>query len=233
MISVILPVYNEADILEASILKIQHHLFQRSLTYEVIAVSNGSTDSTIEIGRKLADEHKWFRFFELPSRSVGSAFALGVREAGGEFIVSLDADLSFDMQFVDHAAYLLEYADMVVGSKVMGSQRRSLLRIIASQVYIFFTQIFFGLALSDYSIGCKAYRRSVILEMLPYLSDWTGYVFELSVMLKKKNLRIIQIGVDCVDLRKSHFNLFHEGIFRFWHLFKFWVKEIDLHYKNS
>lgn len=222
MLSILIPVFNEADILECSVERVHSYLDARGLKHEILVVSNGSTDATNLVGAALAQKLPWFRFFTLSERSVGRAFSKAAAEAASEFLVSLDIDLSFDLRFMDYAHDLLQYADMVVGSKTMGKQRRSPLRVLASQTYITFAQLLFGITISDYSIGCKAYRRSSILPALPQISAWTGYPLELILFLKQRGNRIIQVGVDCDDRRKSHFNLLHEGFFRYAHVFHCW-----------
>ncbi|MBX7138538.1 MAG: glycosyltransferase family 2 protein [Oligoflexia bacterium] len=222
MLSILIPVYNEEAILEGSVLKVHGYLKERGLEHEVIVVSNGSTDGTEQHGRALAASHTWFRFLALPQRSVGQAFKHGVREARGEFVVSLDVDLSCELTFIDYAAELLRHADVLVGSKTMGNQKRSVVRVLGSQLYILSTLLFFDLTISDYSIGSKAYRRAALLPALEGLDDWTGYVFELCLYAKKQGLKTVQIGIDCNDTRKSRFNLLHEGLYRYWHLYKCW-----------
>ena len=219
-VSVLIPVYNEQDILEASAEKVHAFLEQRGIAHEVLVVSNGSTDRTNEIGRTLAARCGWFRFCELAERGVGRAFSHAVKNARGEFLISLDVDLSFDLRFVDYAVDLLKHADMVVGSKTLGRQRRSLLRVIASQSYILCAQLFFDLTVSDYSIGCKAYRRAAILPVIDNLDLWTGYVFELCLYMRRQGKSVVQVGVDCDDRRRSHFSLLHEGWYRYRHLYR-------------
>ena len=220
MLSVLVPVYNEEEILESSLARIHAYLREKGLDHEVIVVDNGSTDATPEICKRLQEAYPWLAVRCLPERGVGTAFVEAVRAANGEFLVSLDVDLSVDLAFLEHAADLLKYADMVAGCKTMGSQRRTLLRIVGSQLYIMCTQIFFDLALPDYSIGAKAYRRSSILPALPHLDPWTGYVLEIVLVLKQRRKKILQIGIDCEDLRVSRFNLLHEGLYRYWHLYR-------------
>ena len=219
MLSIIIPVYNEESLLEKSVSTVCDFINLRNLAYEIIIVSNGSTDQTAEIGKELERSGKC-RFFELPQRGPGRAFVEGVREAKGDYIISLDVDLSSELRFIDYAHDLLKYADMVVGSKTMGKQRRSPLRILGSQLYILLTLIFFDLTISDYSIGAKAYRRESILAALPNLDTWTGYVFELCLFLHKQKKHIIQVGIECDDRRSSRFNLLHEGVYRFYHLYR-------------
>lgn len=220
MISIIIPVYNEEEILEANSLRVHDYLTERSIEHEVIVVSNGSTDRTNEIGKMLEQQHPWFRFFILPEKGPGRAFVHAVKESRYEYLITLDADLSSELLFIDYAKDLLSYGHMLVGSKSMGKQHRSLFRVLGSQFYLSLTLWCFQLTISDYSMGCKAFKRSHILTALPHLNPWTGYILELALFLNAKGKRVLQIGIECNDTRKSRFNIIHEGFYRFAHLYR-------------
>lgn len=227
MISVFIPVYNEEQILEDSVLRVHYYLSERKVVHEILVVDNGSTDTTSRVGQRLATQYSWFRFFQISERGPGRAFSHAVRESRAEYLICLDCDLSGELVFIDYAKDLLQHADMLVGSKSMGIQNRSAFRVFASQTYILFTQILFGLTISDYSIGSKAFRRSAIIETLDFLDPWTGYIFELCLYFRMKGKKILQVGINCEDTRASHFHLFHEGIYRFSHLYRSWKKTRD------
>jgi glycosyltransferase involved in cell wall biosynthesis len=224
MLSIIIPAYNEAEILEKNALRLKAYLDERQIDAEVIVVSNGSTDQTVAIGERLQREHSWFRCIALPEKGPGTAFVAGVHAAQSNLIVTLDADLSSDLVFIDYARDLLQYSDMVVGSKTMGEQRRGFVRVLGSQLYILATQLVFNLTLSDFSMGCKAFKKEVILPHLEGLDSWTGYILELATLLKRSQKKILQVGVSCNDTRESHFNLLYEGYYRYQHLYKIWQK---------
>lgn len=220
MFSIIVPVYNEEAILEASISRLYSYVSAHLPNFEILIVNNGSTDKTEEIGRNIEHKFPSVRFFSVALRGPGLAFRTGVVEARGEFVITLDVDLSSDLVFIDLARDLLAYFDMVVGCKTMGTQRRTLLRVAASQTYIFFAQFLLDLSIADYSIGVKAVRRSSILEVLDYLDTWTGFILELVLYLRKHGRRVVQVGVDCEDKRVSRFSLLWEAYYRGWHLFQ-------------
>ncbi len=224
ILTIFIPVFDEEEILARSVTRVHEYLSERGLGHEILVVDNGSGDRTAEIGRELAEKNPWLKFYRIEERGPGRAFKVGVRNASGGNIVTLDVDLSSELTFIDYAVTLLNYADMVVGSKTMGNQRRTFVRIVGSQLYILFTQWFFDLTISDFSIGSKAFRREAILPALDHLDGWTGHIFELCVYLKQRGRRIIQIGIDCNDTRKSHFSLIHEGFYRYRHLYRVWRK---------
>ena len=227
MISIVIPVFNEEEILKTSIEKIYDWLVLRPTSFEVIVVDNGSTDRTGEVARKLEATYPWFRYLSIPEKSVGRAFAKGVREARFPYIVSLDADLSSDLIFIQYAESLLKYSSMVVGSKSLGPQRRSVLRILGSQVYLVIAQILFKMAITDYSMSSKAYRKEAILPILDEIDSWTAYVFEICVWLLQNKKVVLQIGIGCEDYRQSRFNIWHEGFYRYWNLYRVWKELKD------
>jgi glycosyltransferase involved in cell wall biosynthesis len=224
MLSIICPVYNEEEILEQNVRQLYEYAQSRQYTFEIIAISNGSTDSTDQIGEKLANELPHFHFFTFPERGVGAAFKIGVKNCIYENVVFLDVDLSSDLKFIDHSIALLQHCDLVVGSKRLGRQNRSITRKLGSLLYISLAQLLFNVTMTDFSPGSKAFKKTPLLRILEHLDDWTGFVFELGVYFTLQNKDIVQIGVDCVDLRKSSFGLIHEATYRYKHLYIIWRK---------
>lgn len=218
--SINIPVYNEEEILAANTVKLIEHLRELATEYEIIIVSNGSTDRSGEIGRELEKRHPQVRFFSLSRKGVGRAFRKAAQEARYPHLISLDIDLSIEFNFIKEANVLLGTNDMVIGSKIMGTQKRSLLRKIGSGIFIYFTKIFLGIPLHDFSIGAKGYRRDFLLDNLDHIDAHTSYVLNLAYCAKKKGRKVIEIPVRCLDLRRSKFNLFKEVFYRFGMLFR-------------
>lgn len=227
MLSIVIPVYNEEKVLRESLQKLSDWLGLRSTPFEVIAVDNGSIDKTEDLSRELEKIYPWFRYFRISERSVGKAFSKGIRESKYPYIISLDADLSSDLIFIQYAESLLKYSAMVVGSKTLGNQKRSFLRVLGSQIYLFVTQVLFNMTITDFSMGAKAYRKEIILPILDHIDDWTAYVFEICVWLVRNDKTVVQIGINCEDHRQSHFNIWHEGFYRYFNLFRVWEELKD------
>jgi glycosyltransferase involved in cell wall biosynthesis len=216
----ILPAYNEETILAANVDRLRCYLKDREIVvYELLLVSNGSIDRTVEIARASAVGHTDLTVIELPQRGVGRAFKTGMARAQYDRVVCLDLDLTIDLDFITVAASALETADIVIGSKQTGGQQRSWIRRLASSTFIACTRMLLGLRLTDYSIGAKAYRKSVIEPYLPHLADGSAYVLQLMAWRTWAGSPIVEIPVWCEDYRKSRFNLLHEGVYRFGSLF--------------
>ncbi|MBF0530483.1 MAG: glycosyltransferase family 2 protein [Deltaproteobacteria bacterium] len=221
-LSVIIPVLNEADILEANTRHLLEYLKTLSRPFEIIIVSNGSTDQTETIGRNLPITFKEVTFLALTIKGVGRAFAAGVHRARFSHMVSLDMDLSIDLDFIPRSLDLLREFQMVVGSKKMGSQRRTFVRKAGSTAFILTARALLGLSFKDYSIAAKAYRREMVLKHLDRIDEGTSYVLELIYHVQANGGRAVEIPVYCQDFRVSKFNLLHEAVYRFHHLFRLW-----------
>jgi len=215
-----IPVYNEEEILAPNIGKLIDHADRLNTEYEILVVSNGSTDQSDAIGRELEKKYPRVRYFSLPKKGVGRAFRLAAKEARFDHLISLDIDLTTDLSFVKEANQLLENNVMVIGSKIAGSQKRSWARKLGSGIYIYFTQLFFRLSIHDFSIGAKGYQRGFVLENISWVDDHTSYVLNLAFLADRNKKKIVEIPVECVDRRASRFNLFAEAIYRFYMLFR-------------
>jgi glycosyltransferase involved in cell wall biosynthesis len=212
--TVFIPVFNEGAIVGPNSKRLLEYLDQFNSDYELIIGSNGSGDNTADEGQKLSQEYRQVRFFSLAQRGPGAAFARAVEMAAAPHIITMDMDLSVDLEFVPKALDKLSTYAVVVGSKFQGLQERTLTRIIASGTYIASARILLGLPYQDYSIGAKAFHRDVILRYSHLIDRHTAYVGNLIYAAHRAGLPICEVPVTCSDRRRSRFNLAYEGLYR-------------------
>lgn len=219
------PVYNEREILKKNVGILVEYMDGLGEDYEILVCSNGSTDGTEDIGKVIERQFAGkLRFFTAEKRGVGVAFKKMVSEARFEKLVSMDADLTSDLDFIKECSGLLKEHDMVLGSKMMGEQHRQLHRIIISKGYIGLVHMLLGMGFGDYSIGTKGYRRGKILPFLDCIDEGSSYVVEVAYKVSREGT-IIEVPVFCHDERGSKFNLVHEVFYRFNNLLRFWIRE--------
>jgi len=221
-----IPVLNEEAILVPNTERLLAYLDGLGREYEVIIGSNGSTDSTTTLGVDLSRRFPRVSFFHLPEKGVGLAFREFVRRAKYPFLVSVDMDLSVDLDFVKTAVELLETHEIVVGSKKMGNQKRSLFRRLGSDSFLKATRLLLGLTYDDYSLAAKAFRVDVLRRFVDRINEGSSYVLEICYLTKNAGGRITQVPVTCEDWRQSKFNLWHEAVYKYSHLVRLWVREL-------
>lgn len=95
-LSVIIPMFNEAENVEITLKKVEEVLSRFQGTFEIIPVNDGSTDSTFEILKKVAKQDEKITVASYPKNTGrGMALRTGFKKSTGDIIVSVDADLSF------------------------------------------------------------------------------------------------------------------------------------------
>ena len=219
-----IPVYNEEAIVVANTERLLAFLDGLGRDYEVIIGSNGSTDSTTALGVDLSRRFPRVSFFHTPQRGVGIAFREFVKRARYPLLISVDMDLSIDLDFICTALDLLETHEIVVGSKKLGNQERSWLRKAGSDLFLRIARILLGMAYEDYSIAAKAYRVETLKRFADRIDGGSAYVLEICFLTQRSGGRVVQVPVSCEDWRKSKFNLLHEALYKYNNLLRLWFR---------
>ncbi len=227
-LTVFVPVYNEEALVMPNTARLLSFLGRMDTPFEIIFGSNGSTDRTVPLLEDLCAQHPEIRFFHLPEKAVGTAFVKGVGLARYDKVVTVDMDLSIDLDFIPRARKLLDENDIVIGSKVTGDQNRPWLRKFVSNLFIQLARILLGIGFHDYSIAAKGYRTQVARKYGPYADSLTFYVVLIVFYATRDSRRITEVPVDCTDMRESRFNLVHEGFYKFGNLFLLFFRSLFL-----
>ncbi len=183
-VSVVLPILDEVESLGVLHRELTEALQQLGRPYEILFVDDGSRDGSFERVEKLRLEDPRVRGLQL-RRNFGKAAALavGFREAQGDVIVTLDADLQDDPAEVPKLFARLEDGfDLVSGWKQDRQDPRS--KTWPSRLFNWVTGLLTGIRLHDFNSGFKIYRREVVEELrlygelhrfIPALAAWRGF----------------------------------------------------------
>lgn len=224
--TIIVPAYNEEEVLAENTKRLMAHADRAGADYEIILVSNGSADATEKIGKSLSQQYPQVRFFALPEKGVGRAFKRGIREAKYEHLIFMDADLSADLSFIEKANQLLDRHVLVLGTKINGLQNRSFFRKMGSFIFFLSVLMIMGLKYTDYAPGAKAYLKGFLLKHFKYIDDYTSFVLNLTFLAAIKRDPIAEISIQCDDRRKSRFNLWQEAGSKYRGLFTLKFKQL-------
>ncbi len=124
LVSLVLPAFNEAAILEPNVTRICEHLrtLEHRYRWEVLIVNDGSTDSTGAIAARLEARFPFLRVITHPSNfGLGQAFKTAFAQTQGDYIVTMDVDLSYDVEHIDALLETIRRANskMVLASPYM------------------------------------------------------------------------------------------------------------------
>src|ERR1700730_1661216 len=183
-ISVIVPVFNEAAALIDVCQGVRRELTQIGITWELIFVDDGSTDSTDAILDQLADEDRRVRVIHF-KRNLGQTAAMmaGFDHARGEVIIPLDGDGQNDPADIPKMLEVLDQGYDVVSGWRKDRQdhyiQRNVPSILANKLISFVS----GVPLHDFGCSLKAYKRHVVQgirlygemhRFLPIYASWHG-----------------------------------------------------------
>ncbi|MBU2632610.1 glycosyltransferase family 2 protein, partial [Patescibacteria group bacterium] len=115
-LSIFFPFWNEEKNIEQVVKKAIPVAGEIAEKWEIIMVDDGSSDSTLEIAKKLAKEHENLRAItHKPNRGYGAALREGFTNARYKYIVFNDGDLQFDFSEVKNFLEKIDTADIVIG----------------------------------------------------------------------------------------------------------------------
>lgn len=160
MLSVIIPVYNEADTIAGVI----ERVLSVPLDKEIVVVNDGSTDATAK-ALQAYENHANVRLHHSPlNEGKGAAMRIGFRLARGDIVLIQDADLENDP--AEHPRLcepiLRGDADVVFGSRLQSGRRGRLASYIANRAVTALGNFLFAGHLSDIECGFKVFRIEVL-----------------------------------------------------------------------
>jgi glycosyltransferase involved in cell wall biosynthesis len=198
-VSVVVPAYQEAASIAPALIRLASVLDATRRPYEIVVVSDGSTDGTAERARELnLPRTTVLEYAE--NRGKGYALRYGFTHSSNPLVAFLDGDLDLDPVVLPGFLDRIDSgeADVVVGSKVHPESNVAypLTRRVASRSFRLATRVMLGLNLGDTQTGVKAMRRSVAGPIMDDIRV-TGFAFDLELMcwLVERGARIEEAAV--------------------------------------
>ena len=117
-LSVIVPAYNEEDVVEKSLRRMGEYLRAQNYTYEIVVIIDGATDRTPDIVRRLTGEIAGLRFIEQQNIGKGGAVINGMRHTKGTIRLFTDTDNSTDIHYFEDMKPLFDAgSDIVISTR--------------------------------------------------------------------------------------------------------------------
>jgi glycosyltransferase involved in cell wall biosynthesis len=198
-ISIIIPAYNEAKRLPASLVKVREYLSASQWEFaEVVVVDDGSADGTVQVARDAG-----VRVLQNPgNRGKGYSVKHGMLEAKGEWTLFTDADLSSPIDEVEKlwSAAQREGTQVAVGSRAVDRSlvgvHQPVLREAMGRVFNAAMRLATGLPYKDTQCGFKLFETSAGREVFSRQQlDGFGFDVEVLFIAKKLGLRAVEVPV--------------------------------------
>jgi len=207
-IVLILPVYNEEEILKDNVETLYYFLKKHFLENEwlIVLADNASTDNTTDIGQKLARDYSHdVQYFRLEQKGKGLALRHACANFNADVYFFIDADLSVGLKAIRNVFDLMRSGcDIVVGSRINSKYavKRSALRKMISIMYNILITAVFAIDVSDPPCGFKAINSKTVKNLLPLVYDNQWFFdTELLIVATQHKYIIKEINVEWIDGR--------------------------------
>ena len=207
-ISIVIPLYNEAESLPELYEWIEKVMKKEDFSYEVIFVDDGSTDNSWEVIKKLKDNHpeiKALRFRKNYGKSPG--LHCGFDRVEGTVVITIDADLQDSPDEIPELYRMItqDGYDLVSGWKK--KRYDPLSKTIPTKLFNATARAVSGIKLHDFNCGLKAYQKDVVKNIeiyndmhryIPYLAKNAGFtkIGEKEVKHQARKYGSTKFGLD-------------------------------------
>ena len=215
--------YNEIRVIEETARRLSSYMDSNFEDYEILFCSDGSTDGCDEAVRALQLPHVRVTGYA-QNRGKGYAVRTAMLEATGDIRMFTDADLAYGTDVIAQvAAAFAENPDaqLVIGSRNLqkdGYEGYTLMRRVASKIYIRVLCMAGGFRLSDSQCGCKAFTAKAAQTIFPRC-EVNGFAFDFEAILwavkyrfsiKEIPVRVINHGDSKVRVVRDTFRMLRD-----------------------
>jgi len=190
LVSLIIPVYNEADIIVKNVNNLCGFMKQES--YELIVCDDCSRDGTYGKLEEIATKNRNILPLHFNRRvGKGATIKSAVKMARGRIVLIMDADLSTDLSHIPILIrHVMNDGSIVVAERsVPDRYTQGSLRVILSLAYNMLVRLFFSTGIKDHQCGFKGMKTD-IAKLLANKIVNNGFLFDTELIVTAKKLRI-------------------------------------------
>jgi glycosyltransferase involved in cell wall biosynthesis len=208
-LSLVIPAYNEQELISDSLETLTQFLQVRFDHFEILVVDDGSTDGTTRVVRDISEAQPYVRLLEqVTNQGKGRAIQRGVMESRGEYILFMDADLPYDLAAVDvFLTALRGKSDLAIGSRHMeGSRIQGVpaLRYFTGQVFSLLVALLMFPGIRDTQCGLKGFRAEAARQIFRRVSiSRFGFDVEALYIARKHKYAIQPVPVRMTGFRQD------------------------------
>jgi len=209
-ISIVIPAYNEEKRIKKTLNSL-YNVFGSDA--EILVVSNGSIDDTINILKKEKKKHSNLEFLDFSNKlGKGGAILEGLKIANGDYIGFIDADDAFDLEYIKKILNELNNYDCIIASKWKERNffqiDEPFLRKFLSRVWNILARIFLNLHYKDTQGGAKFFKKEVKDAIgFDFITKSFAFDIELLNKIKEKKFKIKEIYIPSKFIEGSTFSL--------------------------
>lgn len=197
-IAIVIPAYNEADVIEDVITGLKLELQKAGINYELILVDDGSRDATAEIAR----QHGAYVISHILNTGSGGATATGLsyaQQSNFDMAVTVDADGQHDPKDVIKGIKLMMEgkSELLIGSRLIDAQGMSKVKVFGNRGLSFITYVIFGINVTDSQSGLRVFSKKA-LDNLKWKTAGYEFCSEMLWRARQQNLKISEYPIKAI-----------------------------------
>jgi glycosyltransferase involved in cell wall biosynthesis len=210
-VTIVLPCYNEQDHVMLELERITEAMDASGYSYELLAIDDASTDSTLEVLKSALEKFPRMRLMPFQRNGgSGTARRIGTREARGEIVVWTDADMTYPNERIpEFVRYLDEHpgCDQVVGARLTEQGKHKFFRVPAKWLIRKLAERLSSTKIPDLNSGLRAFRRELSLPYLRLLPPGFSCVTTITLSFLSNQHPVDYIPIDYA--RRAGTSKFH------------------------
>jgi len=230
-LSIIFPVFNEQNRINNSLNKLKKFIFISKIEFlEIIFIDDGSKDKTYFIIQNFIERFKFNKNINIyllkNIKNFGKGYSLkkGVAYSKAEWILTVDIDLSVDLNQLDQwnkNKLLNNNCFIYFGSRIHKNSKvkKSILRYLLGLLFRILIYFLFRIKINDTQCGYKLYKNLVAKKIFSKLKDYR-YAHDIEIVLIANLMKIVikELPVKWIHRSNSKLNIFIDPLIMFWHL---------------
>ncbi|MCA9174109.1 MAG: glycosyltransferase [Planctomycetales bacterium] len=192
-LSLVIPAFNEAEVIEQAVTEATCALAGLVPQYEILVVDDGSTDATSALVEKICQRDSRVKLIRhVENQGYGAALRTGFAAATGDLVAFTDADCQFDLSELDRFLLLARSYDAVCGYRI--DRKDGWLRCLYSVVYNLIVRLLLGIRVRDVDCALKVFRRECLLKTT---IGTEGFLVnsDLLTQIRRAGGSIVEVGV--------------------------------------
>lgn len=227
--SVVIPLKNEEENIDDLIQELEPIMSSLSQPWELICIDDGSTDSTLQILKKIAECKPYLHLIVFKKNyGQSSAFDAGFKAAKGDFVITLDGDRQNDPADIPKLVQVIENCDLVCGRRF--NRKDPLIKKITSRLANAIRSRVCQDGMNDTGCSLKIYRSSALRQVKMY----QGMHRFLPALFSIEGFRIQQVNVNHRERvkGKTKYNFFNRSLNTVWDMLAVrWMRQRRLNYE--
>ena len=212
-LSIIIPVYNESRNLEKTVNNLRK-IKKNIKKFNLIFIDDFSTDNTLNILVKLSKKYSFIKIHKNKKKGLGSAIEEGIKRSNFNYVAVFMADSSDSINDLNryYKTISTKKYDAILGSRFIKDSKIKdypFFKYFLNRIFNNFVKLIFFSDYNDFTNAFKIYKKSVLKELLPIVSENFNVFLEipLKIISRKYTYKIIPISWQNRKVGKSNFKI--------------------------